>query len=225
MSKLLKIACSQLGVKEITGSKHNKTIVDYAHDIGLKWINDDETPWCAIFVNWCLKQAGLPYLKSALARDGLKVGVPVQINEVRPGDIVVFWRGSREGIKGHEAIVLGFDFYENAVYCVGGNQGNEVSVALYDLDHLLGFRRLENIQTKDVPKAPLSYGDDNVYVETLQNLLNAMGYKVGKADGLYGTKTKKAVEAFQTDCGFPPGDITGEFNDFTRDHMISKLQE
>lgn len=143
MSKLLKVACSQLGVKEITGSKHNKAIVDYAHEIGLKWINDDETPWCAVFVNWCLKTAGLSYLKSALARDGLKLGHSVKLQDAKPGDVVVFWRGKRDSYKGHEAIYLG-NASDNMVWCIGGNQGNMVSIAKYDTERILGIRRVED---------------------------------------------------------------------------------
>jgi len=49
---ILKVALSQYGVKEITGRNHNKTIVDYAKESGFEWVNDDETPWCSIFINW-----------------------------------------------------------------------------------------------------------------------------------------------------------------------------
>ena len=68
MSELLKIATSQLGQKEISGPEDNPTIVNYAKEIGLSWINDDETPWCSVFVGWCALKAGLSYSKSALAR-------------------------------------------------------------------------------------------------------------------------------------------------------------
>jgi uncharacterized protein (TIGR02594 family) len=142
MSKLLQIAMSQLGTKEIKGSSHNAAIVNYAHFIGLKWINDDETPWCAIFVNWCLKKAGLPYLKSALARDGLKLGHQVELKDAKPGDVVVFWRGLKEGTKGHEALYLGCDLNNN-IWCIGGNQGNKVSIAKYSIEKILEIRRIE----------------------------------------------------------------------------------
>ena len=46
MSKLLEIALSQYGQKEIAGEKDNLTIVGYAKEAGHAWVNDDETPWC-----------------------------------------------------------------------------------------------------------------------------------------------------------------------------------
>lgn len=47
------VAKTQLGQKEISGSKDNPKIVEY-HDATTLKATDDETPWCASFVNWCL---------------------------------------------------------------------------------------------------------------------------------------------------------------------------
>jgi uncharacterized protein (TIGR02594 family) len=223
MSKLLQIAMSQIGTKEIKGREHNKTIVSYAHEIGLKWINDDETPWCAIFVNWCLKKAGLPYLKSALARDGIKLGISIDDYQVRPGDIVVFWRGDRNGTKGHEAIFLGFDKEGEHIFCIGGNQGNEVSIAKYNKHHLLEFRRLEQIDAEVLPNPVLQFGYQGSEVGKLQDLLNNFGYPVGKADGVFGNKTRVAILQFQKDNKLPVHN--GVYAAGTYDCFLSKLQE
>ena len=59
MNKLLSIALSQYGVKEIQGKQHNPTIVAYSKDIGYGGIVADETAWCSIFLNWCAKKAAL----------------------------------------------------------------------------------------------------------------------------------------------------------------------
>lgn len=48
-----RVAETQKGVKEISGSKHNPKIVEYAQSCTLQ-AQDDETPWCAEFVNWCM---------------------------------------------------------------------------------------------------------------------------------------------------------------------------
>ena len=52
------VAQTQKGVKEIVGPKHNPTVVEYAQSCTLQ-ANDDETPWCSEFVNWCYIIAGL----------------------------------------------------------------------------------------------------------------------------------------------------------------------
>lgn len=58
------------------------------------WLSD-QTAWCAGFVNFALKESGLPYLKEAGARNviakGPTVGMkPVQISDMQPGDIVLW---------------------------------------------------------------------------------------------------------------------------------------
>ena len=56
---------------------------------------DDQTPWCAGFVNWVLKKTGYRYMQSARAydfRDKTSVygGVQVATDAGQPGDIVVW---------------------------------------------------------------------------------------------------------------------------------------
>jgi uncharacterized protein (TIGR02594 family) len=138
MSNVLKVAISQLGVKEIVGPKHNMTIVNYAKEIGAKWVNDDETPWCAIFMNWVLKRAGFAYTSSARARSFEGYGKPS--NNPKPGDIVVFWRVSPTAGTGHVGVFLGISVDRTSVFVLGGNQGNSVSVARYPLSNVLCYR-------------------------------------------------------------------------------------
>lgn len=47
-------------------------------------------------------------------------------------------------------------------------------------------------------------------IADLQTALNAAGYKVGPADGIYGAATMQAVEAFQATKGLPQGGLTYE---------------
>lgn len=136
---ILKVAVSQLGVKEISGPVHNMTIVNYAKEIGATWINDDETPWCAVFMNWVLKRSGLKFTSSALARSFENYAEAT--DNPQPGDIVVFWRKSKESGLGHVGVFLGFTMNGNFVYVLGGNQGNSVSVALYPRANVLTYRR------------------------------------------------------------------------------------
>ena len=52
-----------------------------------------------------------------------------------------------------------------------------------------------------------SKGED---VKALQVLLNGYGYSCGKADGIFGSNTEKAVKAFQHDKGLEEDGIAGE---------------
>lgn len=138
MNELVKVALQQYGVKEMEGLNHSSTILQYAKESGFSWVNDDETPWCSIFMNWCAKQVGLERTKKANARSWLEVGETVTNPEM--GDIVIFRRGTSP-IQGHVAIYIkpnGKDF----VYVLGGNQGNMVSISSYPAQSIIGYRRL-----------------------------------------------------------------------------------
>ncbi len=141
---LLKIAASQLGIKEIKGTKNNPSIVSYATETGIKNIATDEIPWCSTFINWCTKKAGLPMSGKANARSWTKIGTRTDIPET--GDIAVFWRESKNSWKGHVAIFLGFNHNGKRVICLGGNQGNAVSIMDYDVEKVLSYRRLFQVK-------------------------------------------------------------------------------
>jgi uncharacterized protein (TIGR02594 family) len=74
MNKAFLVGVSQLGVKGTLGSSHNPQILKYFRDIGHEWVKDDETAWCAAYINWCLLRAGLPHTGKLNARSFLKYG-------------------------------------------------------------------------------------------------------------------------------------------------------
>lgn len=221
MDALLKIAVQEIGVKEIAGpDDHNPTIVNYAKEAGFSWVNDDETPWCSIFLNWCASKAELPLSKNAGARSWLLIGE--KIAEPLPGDVVVFWRESLESWKGHVGIFLGFDETTLRVYCLGGNQGNMVSITAYNKTQVLGYRRLYPTNVTQLPTKVLRIGDVNDEVKMLQQALTKAGFECGLADGFFGPKTEAAVKKFQSIYQDLP--ITGVFNKKTRSYLEEALK-
>lgn len=140
MSLLLKVALSQAGQKEIEGDANNPTIVNYAKESGFKWVNDDETPWCSIFMNWVAFKAGYKRSGKANARSWLTVGENILFPET--GDVAIFRRGNSDW-KGHVAFFLNFDGEYVTVF--GGNQGNQVKISRYSKVDVLGYRRLEKL--------------------------------------------------------------------------------
>lgn len=131
-------AVSQLGVKEIWGKGSNKQIEKYLAAAGLDGYHD-ETAWCAAFVNWCLVQAGMYGTGKANARSFLKYGKEAKAPE--QGDIVVFWRGSKQSWQGHVGFFKEFTAHGHVV-CLGGNQGDKVCFKTYPIDKVLGFRKV-----------------------------------------------------------------------------------
>lgn len=222
MSTIIKLASQELGIKEISGEEDNPTIVNYAKEAGFDWVNDDETPWCGIFVSWVAKKANLEHSKKSNARSWLSIGKDVR-DTPEPGDIVVFWRENLNSWKGHVGIFLGFSSDQKMVFCLGGNQGNSVSIAAYSTKNVLGFRRLTKSTLAQVPDKILKKGDRGNEVRALQEALNTAGFSCGIVDGDFGGKTEAAVKALQA-LNFKLA-VNGEFGTATRDYLISLLTQ
>lgn len=219
---MIQIATQELGQKEISGDQHNQTIVDYAKESGFEWVNDDETPWCSIFVNWVAQKCGLKSSKKANARSWLLIGQ--KVDEVpEPGDVVIFWRESPQSWKGHVGFFFGYSQDASRVYCLGGNQGNQVSISAYDTNTVLGFRRLSPSQLLILPEPTLARRDQGDQVKALQNALKIAGFNCGTSDGDYGPKTENAVKDLQSTSGFL--EIDGKYGPNTKNYLNNILNE
>lgn len=132
-------ATADMGLAEIQGEVDEPRIVQMFADAGHSWVQDDETAWCAAAMCSWLKRAGLPHTGKLNARSYLDYGTPVSLDDAKTGDIVVFWRGSKDSWQGH----VGF-FVRRAgasIIVRGGNQSNMVKDSRYPVDRLLGVRR------------------------------------------------------------------------------------
>ena len=137
--RLVNIALSQYGQKEVVGRAHNPHILKYfeATDSSAVAI-EDETSWCSAFINWCARESLLSRTKKLNARSWLGIGV--HTNEPILGDVVIFWREAKTSWKGHVALYIRQD--DTNIYVLGGNQSNEVNISKYPKSQLLGYRRL-----------------------------------------------------------------------------------
>lgn len=138
MKQALYIAAKEIGTTGINGTAHNKRVLQYFKDIGHSWVKDDETAWCAAFVNWVLLQLGRKGTGLLTARSFLTYGTPTTNPTL--GDLVIFWRGAKSGPYGHVAFYLSHD--KDYIYVLGGNQSNAVNVARYPQNRLLGYRKI-----------------------------------------------------------------------------------
>lgn len=194
MSELLQIAMRELGVQEVPGVEHNPRILEYAKKSGFA-IVDDETPWCSVFVNFCCEELKLPKSGKADARSWLSVGTKT-VDPV-PGDIVIFWRESLTSWKGHVGFFLGYSADQSKVFCLGGNQGNQVSVLAYSASKVLGFRRIGVVEKFAIPEPVLKQGSRGVEVIKLQRILSHLDFDCGNADGVFDKLTVDALKLFQ----------------------------
>ncbi len=126
----MRIALREVGQREIAGAHHNPRIVEY-HASTLLRARTDEVPWCASFVNWCVREAGFKGTNSAAAASWARWGVPC---EARRGAIAVIYnstaRNSSLSTTGHH---VGFLMHETPTHLelLGGNQADSVKVSRY----------------------------------------------------------------------------------------------
>lgn len=132
-----------LGLAEIPGASHNKTIQGWLRELRAWW-DDDETPWCGVFVAHCAQATGLAMPKDWMrAKEWGNVGI--QLTAPAVGCIVTF---TRQG-GGHVGFVVGKDQKGNLMV-LGGNQGNKVSIAPFSTGRVSQYRFPVNKDTKAV---------------------------------------------------------------------------
>ena len=87
-----------------------------------QWAETDS--WCSAFVNWCMRQAGIPGTGSAMARSWLHWHSGEKLDQARIGAVAVFPRGSNPK-QGHVAMVWSSD--DDNLEVLGGNQDAHVA--------------------------------------------------------------------------------------------------
>lgn len=129
------IAWAEMGQHEIAGAADNPRILDYFRIVGHAEVHHDETPWCAAFVGACLESCGIASTKALNARSYEMFGVPCR---AVPGAIGILPRGVNPS-QGHVGFVAGVGA-DGSVALLGGNQGDQVSIAHFPVSRFLAFR-------------------------------------------------------------------------------------
>lgn len=130
-----------LGMTEIKGSKHHPEILRltaraFAAHGNKSWIQDDETAWCGSFIGGVFAEVGLGAKipkEFYRAKEWLNVGT--KLTKPAYGCVVVF---NRNG-GGHVGIVVGKTKNGN-LKVLGGNQSNQVNIADFTTDRVVGYR-------------------------------------------------------------------------------------
>lgn len=166
MFTLFQRALKEKGQHEIKGAQHNPRIVAY-HSATSLGASDDETPWCASFVNWVLKQEGHTGTNSAAARSFVNWGVEAELDH---GAIVVLKRGT-QAWQGHVGFL--YDHDDKFVYLLGGNQSDSVSVARFSRSDVIAVRKPKTPLDSKTVKAAAVGGAASVAVVAQQVLSEA----------------------------------------------------
>ena len=134
--KLHDVAIRELGVHETPGPESTARIIEYDSHTTLKATND-EVPWCAAFANFVCDTAGFSGTHQANARSFLDWGVPLDAPIL--GCIVIMKRGDSP-TQGHVTFCDHPDISNGIIRCIGGNQGDAVSVARFSTGVVIGYR-------------------------------------------------------------------------------------
>jgi uncharacterized protein (TIGR02594 family) len=150
MTTAYDLARADIGTVEWRNGNNPKVLAYFA-DTGNAWVKDDETAWCAAFVGSMLHRAGQKGTGKLNARSYLDWGVPVDLQDALPGDVVVFKRGNSTW-QGHVAF---FVRRSGAfVTVLGGNQSDQVKESNYPVASILGIRRLAVSDPVEPPAVP-----------------------------------------------------------------------
>ena len=139
MKKLYEHALEDFGLSEVAGSKSNPRILKAISEAA-EWLekDDSETAWCGCIMGLWFKELGLERPKAWYrAANWASVGREVKLSEAQPGDVVVMAR------KGGKHVTLFSKVKGDMVYCLGGNQGNQVNVSGYNVRMIETIRRIE----------------------------------------------------------------------------------
>jgi uncharacterized protein (TIGR02594 family) len=122
-------AKTELGVHEYAGTgSNNQRIIEYLYTTTLH-SKQDETPWCAAFVNWVMTKSGHRGTNNAAAISWLKWGT--HLSTPRYGAVAVIYNPNHE--SGSSGNHVGFWVSETSTHfrLLGGNQSNKVKYSDY----------------------------------------------------------------------------------------------
>jgi uncharacterized protein (TIGR02594 family) len=134
----MKVAYGELGQREISGANHNPRILEYFQSLPItQQPKDDETPWSSAFINWVFNKSGITGSGGLGSRSWMRWGVA---SPLKPGCVAVFWSGSPEAETGHAGFLWGVQGDGSRLAVLGGNQSDQVSIAVLPKSRLLGCR-------------------------------------------------------------------------------------
>lgn len=138
LPRWMELALKEVGQREIAGAKSNPRILEYRRMAGLTQfgaMDDGRVPWCAIFINAMLAEAGVKTSGSAMARSFAKHPDFIRLEQPMVGCITVI-SSSRGPASGH----VFFYSAENGLMLqgLGGNQNDSVSVEMFQKAKLVG---------------------------------------------------------------------------------------
>ncbi|HDZ77121.1 MAG TPA: CHAP domain-containing protein [Candidatus Omnitrophica bacterium] len=142
-SRLVRSARAELGNGETTSNNCGVAIKRYLN-------GRENLAWCAGFISYILQQNNVKDIAYCLSAKTIFNRAKAQgliVSTPRPGDLICFWRGKRNGWQGHIGIVESVS--KAAITAIEGNAGaypskvKRVTYKRNNIPRLLGFVRVE----------------------------------------------------------------------------------
>jgi len=130
----VKTAMQEVGTKEAYGKEDNPRVVFYHSFSGGKY-EHDQVPWCGSFLAYVFSANGIELPKTP-ERALSWVNFGKEVEEPKLGAVAV---KNRLGGGGHVCLVVGKN-PQGDLYCLGGNQRDEVNISLYPASAFITFR-------------------------------------------------------------------------------------
>lgn len=130
-----------VGLKEDTSkTTHNQTLLAMLLRMGSfsgeykSWWKEDETPWCGLFVGFCLGVGERFVVRDWYRASAWNSDKLTKLDKPAYGCIVTF---TRDG-GGHVGFIVGKDA-RGRLMVLGGNQSNKVSIVPFDVTRVSGY--------------------------------------------------------------------------------------
>lgn len=155
-------ARNYVGIRENTSKgEHSPLILSMLERMGHfsdespAWWKDDETPWCGLFVGFCLGITGRYVVREWYRAGAWQSYHMTKLDQPAYGCIATFTRNG----GGHVGFVVGTDEHDH-VMILGGNQSNAVNVLPFPVSRLVGCYWPSEWKNKSAVKrqpAPVRY--------------------------------------------------------------------
>lgn len=206
---LIAIARKEVGYSRYddpeAGTKYGRW---YAKKMNSPWFGTTGVPFCAMFVSWCLDQAGVKCLgcptascTSGLLTAARRAGKLIRVQESKAGDLVLFnWNGGGyySDEADHVGIIVSNNVGSNTINTIEGNVGGAVAARTRGYSVVVGCIRPEYAAQPEPKPQPVPK----------PNLL---------VDGVFGKLTIKALQtALQLHSFYRGYYIDGDFGYYTK---------
>lgn len=141
MKKLYEHALEDFGLTELPGAATHPRITKAISEAA-EWLDKDDskTAWCGCIMGLWFKEVGWAQHRPKewyRAASWATVGESVKLSEAKAGNVIVMAR------KGGKHVTLFSKMKGDMVYCLGGNQSNQVNVSAYNKNLIETIRRIK----------------------------------------------------------------------------------